>query len=85
MDEEYYAGKGCRCSAQHEGECGCEVDWTDPQVYKLQAKLKRYEEGIKQAIDIIGQAGEIMTLKQLSKWEGYRGYIENWDERLKEE
>jgi hypothetical protein len=32
---EYYAGKGCKCCSQSDSDCCCEVDWTDPEVYKL--------------------------------------------------
>ena len=39
-DEEYYAGKGCKCSAYSSDECGCgDIDWTDPDIYKLKIAL----------------------------------------------
>ena len=25
---DYYEGRGCRCWAYGEGECGCDADWT---------------------------------------------------------
>ena len=31
---DYFPGKGCRCSAHDEGECGCNVDWT-PRIQKI--------------------------------------------------
>ncbi|WP_263082172.1 hypothetical protein [Endozoicomonas sp. Mp262] len=42
------AGDGCTCEAWHEGECGCDADWTDPEVYKLREenqvlKVERHE------------------------------------------
>ncbi len=36
----YYAGKGCECSARSRSECGCDVDWTDPRIYALEAEVK---------------------------------------------
>jgi hypothetical protein len=33
-------GKGCRCAASCEWECGCsDVDWTPQEVYDLRAEL----------------------------------------------
>jgi hypothetical protein len=43
---EYYEGKGCKCCAQSESECVCEVDWTDPEVYRLRARVDELEEFI---------------------------------------
>jgi hypothetical protein len=37
----YYAGKGCECSAHNRSECGCDVDWTDPRIYQLEAEADR--------------------------------------------
>jgi hypothetical protein len=41
-------GKGCKCAAYSEAECGCDADWTPQAVYDLRAenerlKLTRYE------------------------------------------
>lgn len=36
-DDEYFPGKGCTCHAWNEGECACDADWTDPEVYHLMA------------------------------------------------
>lgn len=37
-------GKGCRCAANSEFECGCEgVDWTPHEVYYLRAKCADLE------------------------------------------
>ena len=41
MSEEYYEGKGCKCGAYYSGECCCDVDWTDPEIYKLREQLKQ--------------------------------------------
>jgi hypothetical protein len=39
--DDYYPGKGCKCGAYSESECGCScVDWTDERVYKLEYELK---------------------------------------------
>jgi len=38
---DYYPGKGCQCYAHSESECACsDVDWTDPEVYKLRKENK---------------------------------------------
>ena len=42
MTDEYYAGKGCTCYAYSEGECCCDVDWTEPEIYKLREQVKEY-------------------------------------------
>ena len=39
MNEEYYAGMDCNCYAYSQNECACEADWTDPEVYKLEAEV----------------------------------------------
>ena len=33
-------GDGCECYARSEGECCCDVDWTDPEVYELQGRVE---------------------------------------------
>ena len=43
MSDEYYAGRGCECFAWSEGECCCEVDWTDPEIYVLRERIKVLE------------------------------------------
>jgi hypothetical protein len=30
-------GKGCKCEAHSESECGCDADWTPQEVYDLRA------------------------------------------------
>ena len=45
--DNYYAGKGCQCSAHDQSECGCDVDWTDARIYKLQAEV----ESLKKQLD----------------------------------
>ena len=44
MNEDYYAGKGCKCFAYSSSECCCNVDWTDPEIYILRAKVAELEE-----------------------------------------
>ena len=47
MDKDYHAGMGCICSAHDASECGCGVDWTEPEIYQLReelATLKRENE-----------------------------------------
>lgn len=44
----YFAGKGCKCAAYGESECGCpNVDWTDKEVYELRLMVKKLEAEIK--------------------------------------
>ena len=45
--EEYkYAGQDCTCSAYGQHECACDADWTDPEVYRLQARIDELEQWI---------------------------------------
>jgi hypothetical protein len=54
MIDGYYPGKGCRCYAHSESECACpEVDWTDPEVYKLRDELKKVKAQRDEAIELI--------------------------------
>lgn len=59
---DYYAGKGCKCAAMSENDCSCvEVDWTDPEVYKLRDKVKGLESEVdflKQRNDLLSRGGE---------------------------
>jgi hypothetical protein len=34
-------GKGCKCAAYSESECGCDADWTPQEVYDLRAEVAR--------------------------------------------
>ena len=58
MIDEYYEGKGCKCHAHSEWECACpDVDWTDPEVYKLRdevKELKKWKEAIEEQLEICG-------------------------------
>jgi hypothetical protein len=40
---EYYAGIDCKCNAWNYSECACDADWTDPRIYKLEAKVAELE------------------------------------------
>lgn len=33
-------GKGCKCGAYDQSECGCDADWTPQEVYDLRSELK---------------------------------------------
>lgn len=40
MSDEYRPGKDCKCHAMSAYECCCDnVDWTDPEVYRLRAEV----------------------------------------------
>ena len=40
-------GKGCKCAAHSESECGCDADWTPQEVYDLLAEIERLKEAIR--------------------------------------
>ena len=76
----YYAGKGCECSARNRSECGCDVDWTDPRIYALEAEveeLKHWKDNLisnLMALEIYTHAHEAdpaMALAAYGQW--------NWD------
>ena len=48
--DDYYAGKGCECSAHNRSECGCDVDWTDPRIYALEDEVERLKELVNESI-----------------------------------
>ena len=52
MINEYYAGKGCTCYAYSEGECCCDVDWTDPKIYDQQATIVKLVEALDAVCDL---------------------------------
>ena len=35
-----FPGEGCTCCAYDHSECCCNVDWTDPEIYKLKSDIK---------------------------------------------
>ena len=47
MNKDYYPGKGCQCYAHSEGECVCNVDWTEPEVYELREENEKLKDEIK--------------------------------------
>ena len=65
-----------------------DTDYTDKlhdEIGKLKAENEQLKQGITNAINIIADGGKIMTLDQLSKWEGYLGYIQWWEQELNNE
>jgi hypothetical protein len=40
-------GKGCKCAAYSESECGCDADWTPQEVYDLRAENEQLKEAIR--------------------------------------
>lgn len=46
-EDGYFAGKGCVCGAYGQCECGCGVDWTDPEIYKLRQTVSELEENLR--------------------------------------
>ena len=44
-------GKGCKCAARSESECGCDADWTPQEVYDLRTENKQLKEAIRRLAD----------------------------------
>ena len=43
----YYPGRGCRCAARSEADCGCPgVDWSPSEIYDLRAMLRDARESL---------------------------------------
>jgi hypothetical protein len=61
MSEEYWEGKGCTCSAWNSDECGCNADWTDPEVYELRDRVAELEAKTK---DLLGAARGLDTYRE---------------------
>lgn len=65
-NEEYTTpGQDCQCYAHSESECACNVDWTDPEIYKLRklnSALNVVIEGAREYIDKLEK--EIRELKR---------------------
>jgi len=53
-------GKGCKCAAHSESECGCDADWTPQEVYDLRAEIERLRltDAEREAIDWAAYAAE---------------------------
>jgi len=45
--DEMADGKGCKCAAYDESECGCDVDWTPQEVYDLRTENEQLKEAIR--------------------------------------
>ena len=65
---EYYAGKGCTCAAHSESECCCRVDWTDPEIYKLQARIDELEVSMSE-LDHMKMMGECAVQLRIDELE----------------
>ena len=50
-EEAHYSGKVCKCYASGQAECGCskEADWTEKEVYQLQARISVLRKALKLA------------------------------------
>ena len=68
MKKDYYPGKGCRCHAHSESECACDnIDWTDPEVYKLREENADLKERVIQLTDRVNEidSDELRELKSI--------------------
>lgn len=57
-------GKGCKCGAYDQSECGCDADWTPQEVYDLRAENAQLKEAIRRLAD------QDATLSLLCKRDG---------------
>jgi septal ring factor EnvC (AmiA/AmiB activator) len=65
---DYYPGKGCECSAHSRQECGCDVDWTDPKVYRLERELAASQAEVARLREELATSkAEIEHIKKLLK------------------
>lgn len=46
-------GKGCKCAAYDQSECGCDADWTPQEVYDLRAELKNIKSLVRRFFDAV--------------------------------
>ena len=46
-------GKGCKCAAYDQSECGCDADWTPQEVYDLRAELKNIKLLVRRFFDAV--------------------------------
>lgn len=76
MTNDYYPGQGCECSAHNRQECGCDVDWTDPRVYRLERELAASKEEIEHIKKLLKDPSAVHinllrgNIAKLS-WDGY--------------
>ena len=53
MKEKYIPGGGCLCHAHSEAECGCDVDWTQREVYELREQRDRLAEALRELCETL--------------------------------
>jgi hypothetical protein len=51
-------GKGCKCAAYDESECGCDADWTPQELVDARAEIER----LRATICAIAQTGSVVSL-----------------------
>lgn len=67
-------GKGCKCSANSESECGCGVDWTPQEVYDLRtenAVLRGVNQVLRSLVHDKFKTNE-WNCAGIPKWEGFK-------------
>jgi hypothetical protein len=78
--EEQGNGMGCQCGACCEAQCGCGVNWTDPEVYRLRNALAVSESArqaaVLDALAAHGQAQEALERQQAAEKERDRDCAE---------
>jgi hypothetical protein len=59
MSNDYSPGKGCKCEARNESECGgCGADWTPIEVYRLRAELAEVKAKLAAAEAFVAKAAK---------------------------
>jgi len=72
MKRNYSPGKGCKCAARYQGECGCGADWTPTEVYRLRAELAEVKAKLAAAVAEFAKA--------TAEFEDVRRHLEiKWD------
>lgn len=49
-------GKGCKCGAYGECECGCDADWTPQEVYDLRDRVKELQAHNRALVEALSDA-----------------------------
>ena len=79
---DYFPGKDCQCEARSSYECGCDVDWTPTEVYKLREDAKQLSLERDDALSQIAQA-EKRAERYCQERDETRNDIIGWENKWK--